>query len=480
MNFTDIEFGKATGEQESLSFPILLEKGFINKDNALEKLKSSDKFLILGFKGSGKSILGEKIKHESFPENKDSKFCTTVNHLADFPFKSFAKIFSGDAEPESKYPTTWQYLILTTLLEAFVEDPNGRDTENLEFRESISKLNEHGLLPIKNLKSLALRSSKTSFKVNLFKLLEYNQENSQNPKEQDILFLEVVDYLKELIPEFNTQSKHLLIIDGLDDILTLRDIQLKSLGALIFEAQRLNIWMQREKIPAKIIILCRTDLFEKLPVPNKNKIRQDYSVSLDWYHDPRDASNSMLVELANLRASLFLDGTSNIFDSFFEKETENKPTTHFLLDHTRHTPRDFTQLLNNIKSFYKNEKISRNEIINGIRKYSTEYFLPEIKDELVGYIDDIVFDNFTQAVTQLKQREFKYTALIENIDLQKTPRDSVDSLLNALFKCSAIGNKWSHSGNERYEFIFRNPHAQFDKTKTIVLHKGLWKSLNLI
>lgn len=480
MNFNEIEFGKATGEQESLSHPILLERGFINKENALEQLRDSDKFLILGFKGSGKSILGEKIRLESTTGNSKPNICASVNHLADFPFKSFAKIFSGEAEPESKYPTTWQYLLLTTLLEAFVNDPNGRDTENLEFRENIEKLNSAGLLPVKDLKSLALRSSKTSFKLNLFKLLEYGQESSQNQREQDLLFLEVVDYLKELIPQFRTISKHLLVLDGLDDILTLRDVQLKSLGALIFETQRLNIWMQKEKIPAKIIILCRTDLFEKLPIPNKNKSKQDYAINLDWYHDPREPENSMLVELANLRASLFLGNESNIFDTFFEKNTENKKTAHFLLDHTRHTPRDFTQLLNNIKKFHKGGKFSRDDIVSGIRSYSTNYFYPEIKDELVGHVDESIFESFAQAITQLKQREFKYSTLLDRIDLESTSRADIDTLLHTLFKCSAIGHKWGEGNNDRYEFAFRNPHSKFDKTKTIVLHKGLWKSLNLI
>ncbi len=480
MSLRDIEFGKATGEQEGIDFPLLITKGFLDKEDILESVLEGGKSLVLGFKGSGKSTIGEKIRLHCYPESPDSKVCAVVNHLADFPFKSFAKICPGSAEPEAKYPTSWQYLLLTAVLNSFLQDPNGRDTENLDFRENVSRLTDAGMLPVKSLKHMALKASKTSFKVNLAKVVEYSRETSDRNADKDLMFLDVVDFIKEVVGDFSTLSTHLLVVDGLDDVLTSRDVQLQALSALIFEANRLNIWFKRDGIPAKIVVLCRTDIFERLPIPNKNKIKQDSSILLDWYHDPREPDQSLLIELANLRASLSLGRNVDVFSEFFHSTIEDKPAAQFVLEHTRHTPRDFIQLLNGCKVFDVGKRMGREEVIKGIRKYSIDYFLPEVEDEIVGYADHDLFLCFKSAASKLKQREFSYASLYSKFESSKYGESDLHDLLKALFRCSAIGNKWSVGGSDRYEFVYRNPHADFDKEKTIVLHKGLWKSLNLI
>lgn len=481
MSLGIIDFGKATGEQEGIDSPLLIKNGFLDKGQIVESIVKGGKSLVLGFKGSGKSTIGEKIRLDCYPAVQESKVCAVVAHLADFPFKSFSKICPGGAEPEAKYPTSWQYLLLTTILTSFLSDPRGRDTENLDFRESIEKLTEAGMLPVKSLKHMALKASKSSFKVNLAKLLEYTKETSDKVVDQDVMFLDVVDLIKEIIPEFSTQSTHLLVLDGLDDVLTSRDVQMNALSALIFESNRLNIWFKQQKVHAKIVVLCRTDLFERLPIANKNKIKQDSAILLDWYHDPREPEKSQLAKLANLRAGLALGREVDIFSEFFHTKIEERPSAQFLLEHTRHTPRDFIQLLNNCKTFDSGGKLNRSDVVKGVRKYSIDYFLPEIEDEIVGYAEHELFLRFKAAATKLKEREFKYSSLYAKFEVDSQYGEAeLHGLLKILFKCSAIGNKWSARGSDRYEFVYRNPHADFDKEKTIVLHKGLWKSLNLI
>lgn len=481
MSLKEIEFGKATGEQEGIDYPLLIKNGFLDREGILNSIVVGGKSLVLGFKGSGKSTIGEKIRLDCYPASKESKVCAVVNHLADFPFKSFAKICPGGAEPEAKYPTSWQYLLLTTILTSFLSDPRGRDTENLDFRDNVSKMTDAGMLPARSLKHMALKASKASFKVSLAKLLEYTRETTERNVDQDLMFLDVVDVIKEIVSEFSTQSMHLLVVDGLDDVLTSRDVQLQALSALIFEANRLNIWFKRDGIPAKVVVLCRTDIFERLPIPNKNKIKQDSSIVLDWYHDSREPEESMLVKLANLRAGLSVGQEVDVFSEFFRPRIEEKPPAQFLLEHTRHTPRDFIQLLNACKVFDTGVKMGRSDVLKGIRKYSIDYFLPEIEDEIVGYADYDLFLRFKSAASKLKQREFSYASLYSNFESDGRYGESeLYELLKVLFRCSAIGNKWTVGGNNRYEFVYRNPHADFDKGKTIVLHKGLWKSLNLI
>ena len=141
--------------------------------------------------------------------------------------------------------------------------------------------------------------------------------------------------LKEVSGNFKSESKHIIILDGLDDVLSHRKVQYQSLAALILEANRLNTLYESRGTPIKIIVLCRTDIYEVLPGPNKNKIRQDSSFLIDWYKDASDPSRSNLVELANIRARLYDSTVGDIVYDYMPKSVFNRGTYGVMLDMTR-------------------------------------------------------------------------------------------------------------------------------------------------
>jgi len=476
--FADIQFGKARAELEAARFPELLEKGYLDHRNAFKKLENGEFYLVLGSKGSGKSAIGEKLRLDA---ERDSQRAVSLVHLEDFPFKSFSKIFSGESEAESKYPASWSWILLLTIIDKLRSDPGARDSVNIDYNNAICELESLGFLPTTDIKKLIIQSSKTSFKASIPKILEYSRESSSVGSGADLQFLALVDYLKELVTSYSTEGGLILVIDGLDDVLTKREVQYQALAALIFEVDRLNMLFFRKKKRIHIVVLCRTDLYERLPGPNKNKLRQDSSIELSWYHDPNSPGASKLIELANLRARLSLDEEVDVFDKYFPKKINEKNAIHFLLDHTRHTPRDFINLLNNIQDFSGGGKLSRDSILSGLRQYSIDYFEPEIRDELVGYVEPGSFDAFCLLVGSIRQREFSYERFIRCAEEESVPVEQVNHALNVLYGCGAIGNKWrTPSGSNRYEFKYRNKNASFDKSKSIVLHRGLWKALNLV
>ena len=195
-----------------------------------------------------------------------------VDHtfLSDFPYANFSKIVSGEAEPESRFPTAWSWIITLSLLASFSKDEGSQSSSENEFVSSIIALKNVGLLPTKSIKEVVIASSKPRFKAKLPVLLEMEWD-SNNKKANDLDFLHVIEHLKKVMLNFKTESNHILVIDGLDDILLQKEIQYQSIAALILEATRLNALLHKNNVPAKVIILCRTELFERLPVPNKNK-----------------------------------------------------------------------------------------------------------------------------------------------------------------------------------------------------------------
>ena len=104
----------------------------------------------------------------------------------------------------------------------------------------------------------------------------------------------------------------------------------------------------------------------------------------------------------------------------------------YLLEHTRHTPRDIIQLLNEIQKHSKDNP-SKANIANAVRTYS-----------------------------------------IKNTDLRFKSVD-VNKCLKAFFNCNAIGNV----DGSYITFKYRNRHTTFNPNSDILVHVGLRKGWNL-
>lgn len=296
------------------------------------------------------------------------------------------------------------------------------------------------------------------------------------------------ELLERAISGYHTKSQHILVVDGLDDILISNSIQNRVLSALIQSATRLNRLFQRNGVSATIIVLCRTDIFQSIPNPNKNKIRQDYGVHLDWYHDPQNPEHSGLITLANLRCRESFGDMEDVFDECFPEDLAGQPVRKWMLEQTRHTPRDFLQLFRYIQKHVQptdnSERISRSEIMGGTRQYSIDYFLPEIRDSLVGMLPDNQIEAGLSTLSSLRKREFTFDefgyhardilgdAMYENIDVRL--------ILEHLFNVGAIGNKAQFSNHVMYTFKYRNPNSTVNYQERFTIHKGLWKAFNLV
>lgn len=467
--FKNIVFGMAAGESEASYYPNLIKNGFWDSCGYIDSLINGNKYLVLGYKGAGKSILGEKLL-----SLKDHSLFCQRQFLGDFPYGAFKKILPGIAEEDNKFPLTWSLLLLLLLLNSLLEDQSFV-AKSADFAYLIDELKNKGLLPAKDLRSLVMTSSKNSFKASL-RFLEFSHENNTD---YETNFSYLVDSIKELLSEATTDAKHLLVIDGFDDILSGKDIQYVSGAALIYETGRLNDYFVKNRINCKIIILCRTELFEKLPTANKNKQRRDFAIDIDWYSDPSAPNNSNLVKLVNMRAKLSENSFSDISNYFADTHIQGKTIIHFLLEHTRHTPRDFIQLLNSLQATARNEKLTTAEVLNGLRDYSQNYFFPEIKDEMVGYFPVDIFDDFLHRLSSFRSREISTKKLFATCD-ESINHAIMEKLLNQMFECSAIGNKSFFKGEERLYFRYRNRNYTYSLVDTIVLHNGLWKTIGLI
>jgi len=465
--FKNIKFGYAAAETEGSRAPELLQYAFLDQFGAVENTLSGNQFLLLGPKGSGKSAIAEKMR--LIAETRQD-LTVKIRRLSTFPYKLFGRIVAGKEEAQVRYPRAWDWLLLVTLIGSFMEDDQAKDAEVLW--KVIGILQDNSLVPVENLDQLAAKSSKKIFRVNL-----------PNDAMDISSFVEI---LYDAALKFRSKKRHILIIDGLDDVLISKESQAQVISALILAACNLNLEFLRHNVNSHVLILSRTDLFESLPNPNKNKFRADYAVVLDWYHNPRHPEDSGLIHLAQRRSQVANVELGDIFFECFPEKLEGKNPRRWLLDLTRHTPRDFLQLLTHIQRFVrldsKESKISREEMYAGLRSYSLEYFLPSIKDSLDGFIDRDMIDIGMSTIGSLRKREFTLKDFLSHAAESLGELNPIDAraFLKALFQAGAIGNKTVRSKSVMYTFQFRNPHSSINYFEPFIVHKGLLKAWNLI
>lgn len=397
LRLKDLSFGFASADHEASYEPDLLLGGYVDPFQLAEEARTGRKFLFLGYKGSGKSALGEHLLLLA-----DSTLFVRFTNIADVSFATFSQICKGTIEPEARYPMVWSWLLLLFLLDSFSRDEGSNYTEDQTMVQSVEVLRRVGLLPEPGLNELVNSTADSSFALKLTTIIgafEANLKTSRVPGD----FPFVVDRLRSIATSFTSESKHLLIIDGFDELLRRGHLQYDALGALIFEANRLNMALASKGVPAKIVLLCRTDLFERLPSPNKNKIRQNGAVHIDWYQTP---DQSQLLTLINKRASLTAGEPLDVLATYFPATLRPDGAGDIraqILENTRHVPRDIVMLLNSLQGFSGEGVLTSSQIASGLAQYSKNYFIPEILDELDGYVSSEQITHFMRLVGGMRR-----------------------------------------------------------------------------
>lgn len=285
MDFRKINFGLSDAQSERMDYPNLLKDGYLNISQVIETVNNPRYFLFLGYKGSGKSSLSEHLK---LCEND---YIVEQQPLTNFPFKFFDKVINSE-DRTIKYKIIWRWLLCAYVLSSLCKDLK---QINEDTRQAIVIFTQLGLFPVINISSLLKKSSTTTISATI-KSLGISHSVSTEYAEADMELL--TNYVKNIIITFTETTPFLIIIDELDDILAPHGRQFENIAALINEVKELNAYFYYNNILVKIIVLCRTDMFEKLPGQNLNKIKQSNSFTFTWYREGIDSNkHSDLVNL---------------------------------------------------------------------------------------------------------------------------------------------------------------------------------------
>jgi len=478
--FDLFQFGFDDAYVELREAPNLLRTGYFDVSNVEDRILQRHHFLVLGYKGSGKSMVSARFQllAKDSPTHYAAGRAITIREMA---LKDFRNIIPASFEAPARAFWSWVLFLLVRTLEQLESDGRASAESRKNVGEAIKTLRDHQIISSSPRSLQKLKTARMTVENTPARFLDQTWQLDQRMSDQNINVW--LRYLETVCSSFRSSRNHIIFVDGLDDLGPVNEGHATLVGGLIQAAAHVNDIVREGEAPIKVVVCCRTDLFERLDLPMKGKLRSTFGVELNWYQDPRRAEKSSLVGLANQRARILDHGLSSIFDgSFLPSRIDNQPAARFLSMVTRHTPRDFLALLRNIQQFSSGPGVlDRDAILSGARQYSQVYFIGEMEDALDSYFSGPQKLVVRQALGKLRSRTFDRIQFARAIDVAAA-RTKVDpeEALHALFECSFVGSgSVSESGEKYYRFRHRNPTVSVADQDTFELHPGLWKAYNL-
>ncbi len=478
MKLSEYKFGYADATKELMIEPEIFEQAFYDPHSILPKLVNSWKYMLIGRKGVGKSAFSAKIQFMAIHEEK---YYAHPIQLNDFEYTTFAKASSdADLVGTKKYLDAWNFIILLNVYKILHSVLH--ITEIAEFNETVSLLDKLGFPITDTFKASVTSVSrlKLGTTVGVFDA-EYEKEFGHKPISFSDRVGGLVEKMQATLSSVFLPKKLFLLIDGVDDILRIKKNQLDILSSLIRSVDMLNQNFYEDKINIKLLLFIREDIINQITDPDLNKIKRDGAIRLSWVDNTDDLKQ--IVELRfKLSESQILDRWYNIFP----KELKGKNSWEALLEHTLYKPRDVLQFLSTCQELYpNNEVLSYSEMKNAIKIYSRDYFVEEMKNELSGYIDDVLINTLPSTFQKLGSNSFAFEKFLQVINSQSVIKEyneqDIRQLLLVLFESGYIGQLVNlNQGKQSVVFKYRNPSAAIDYGQKIIIHRGIQKGLGVI
>ena len=443
-----------------------------------DEIAKGARYFVIGRKGSGKTAICEYF-------NKQSRFDVFAEKLSfkNFPFNELYSQRNDRYTPPNQFITIWKYLIYSTVCRLLLRN----EAIESSVREELSRLYSDDT----PLSRRVGRWTGKEFGLSLFGL-SIKVANAPPMETQPRNWTDHVDFLEDLLMRHAGAETYFVLFDELDE--DYRDLvesdqyhQYSALITSLFKAvQDVRITFEGKRRIFPVIFL-RDDIYELVQDNDKNKWG-DARVDLNW-------DSEKIKRLVAFRISRAIDpacAESFPFELAWSKVFGRRPigvgkgkktvisTFEFISRSTLLRPRDFVTYLQNCAQYAIENRVNITpNVVKLVDKGFSNYLRQELTDELFAVLPDIaaIFD----AISQLRKWNFSmrelqdaYRQQVENGFIKEK---NVKFVLQVLYLFSVIGNT-PRVG--RYVFRYQNREARLNFNERVVVHRGLFKSLQIL
>lgn len=484
--YVELYFGLSDSRNEANQDRESFLRTYVDLNSSTTRVVRGDKFLVLGPKGTGKSALAwylQSAEHEG-------DHLALVRDASSLPLAEVPRLQTGQEPGPERTVVAWKFILLCNYLELLMRDEGCSINRNPEVVRVARLLRDFGFMGDASGRAL-LKFSTTTVTIPVPKLGSiYKRESSSA-----LNIFNLIPYLETWVAEAESKVRHVLLIDGLDSIF-LNDAKYdESLASMVQAAYTLNQKLMEYRATGSVVLLLRNDIFSRiaLSLPDSQKMRDDLSLELDWrILSGRAGVGAPLMRLVNTKAGRALGVDKVDVLSYFPEAievgsrdlgTRQIPTFQYLLNMTRHTPRDMLRLFEEIRRVEESQVfdpsgpvLSQKVIHEGVLQYSTKYFVGAISNEFAGYAGGP--ESASAALTALKainKQSFDADEFQTQLALV-APGNSVDhrDLLRLLFFAGAIGNSIGGYRDKSYmQFYHRRDESEIYLQGNFMLHNAL-------
>ncbi len=438
---------------------------------------------VIGRKGTGKTAISE---HISKIGNGENNIYTEKLSFKNFPFNELYNLNDTKYTLPNQYITIWKYLIYSFICRMMLKNPNIKS----DVRESLSL--SYNIDPITRLPRIVQKWTDADFEV-----LEIGKKGSLS-KHSNISWIEKVNILEDIIVEHLDQSSYYVIFDELDE--DYRDIKNKAeaipynnlLTSLFKAVQDIrNVFRPINKKIIPIIFL-RDDIYGIIKDPDKNKW-SDLKIEIDW--DENKIKKLFSFRISKAKDKSITNGNLLSFKSAWDSIFLNQPVSmgnralnsmsifDYITRSTHLRPRDYVKYLQACakEALDSNRDIITPTIVKRVDKAFSNYLKSEIEDEMQAILPEI--STIFQVISQLGKQQFRvdefkivYNTYLTSGTIQES---NINFVLQNLFDFSVIGNQ---PRNTKIQPVFRykNREARLNLSEPLAVHRGLFKSLQIL
>jgi ABC-type oligopeptide transport system ATPase subunit len=452
-------------------------------NDELDSILKGRKFYVIGRKGSGKTAISEHLLQLSKSQYNCFAEKLSFKH---FPFNDLYNHHNARYTPPNQYITIWKYLIYSYICRLMIKN----ESIDNDIRQKLSTIYSN---PLSSLERTFKTWTSAEFGATVLGT-GGNVSVGTTVLTNNISWQEKTDILEDIIMEHLDASNYYVIFDELDeDYGEIRDeesYRLYSylLTSLFKAVQDIKSIFKKENKNIIPVIFLRDDIYSIIKDADKTKWN-DFLIEIDWNIDKIKKLLAYRIS-KSMGAETALD-FDTAWHSIFSSQTigtgtkgRNKISAFEAITRNTHfRPRDYVAFIQQCaKQTLKLEGISYimpDTIKKGEREFSN-YFMSEIRDEIIPVLPDI--DNIYPIMTSLRKwnftiNEFKdlYNSYVERGTIKEK---NIDYVLQKLFHFSIIGNQDKRNYSRLY-FKYQNRNATINYNERIVIHRGLFKALQI-
>lgn len=449
---------------------------------AINKIEDGSRCYIIGRKGTGKTAISEYLDKKKDPKRFSQKLT-----FKSFPFKDLYKHTNDSFTSPNQYITFWKYTIYSTIAKQMIVN------ENIDSQIREKLVNVYGEKKIRSLARTISQWTSASFNFKILgQGLTLKGGKSENPNE--ISWIDKVEILEDLILEHIDDSKYLIIFDELDedykDIIAVEQFkQYTSLLTSLFKAvQDIKSIFPKDEFDIVPVIFLRNDIYDVLRDPDKTKW-SDLILEIEW-------NEQNIKKLLAFRISRALNKNGQILSfskawnfifhagdvGYGTRQLKKMSIFDYITRSTHIRPRDYVRFLQVCASkapHGKSQKISAKIVVRAETTFSS-YFRSELEDEIHAVLPDI--SEIFNIITEIRKQTFSFDefkrVFTDKLEKGILVSKDVEFALKILFNFSVIGNQLPQKNAQVFRYSHRE--AWFSSKDSIVVHRGLFKALQII